>query len=229
MTQSQEPAATSQAIHAQPSAGGVTPKVVIGLLGAPGSGKSVVARCFQELGCQVIDADQLAKAALNEQVVIDELVQWWGPGVLDEAGRVNRKAVANIVFADEKQRRRLEGLIHPRVHAARHKIRKRAADDAAIKAIVEDCPLILERGLDAGCDVLVFVETSRTVRLARLAQTRGWDAAEMDRREASQVPLDTKRQRADYVINNDATKSQTHLQVRRVLSHVLQQTSQAGP
>ena len=76
------------------------PKPVLGLLGAPGSGKSTVARAFADLGCGVIDADRLAHEALQSQPVRDQLAQWWGDDVLDDAGRVDRSAVGKIVFAD---------------------------------------------------------------------------------------------------------------------------------
>jgi len=177
-------------------------KPVIGLLGAPGSGKSTVARALAAEGCAVIDADRLSHEVLEEPDVVEQLRQWWGEAVIGPDGLPDRGAIGRIVFHDTGQRRRLEGLVHPRVHARRRRLRSAYGRDPAVRAVVEDMPLLLEKGLDGQVDALVFVEAPRDQRLRRLADSRGWDAAELDRREKSQVPLDTKRARADYVIDN---------------------------
>ena len=195
------------------------PKPVIGLLGAPGAGKSTVARAFADCRCAVIDADQLAHLALEEQDVKDQLSQWWGDRVLDGSGRVDRKAVGRIVFADADELLRLEQLVHPRVHAGRARERQRAFADDAVRAVVEDCPLLLETGLDKQCDALVFIDCPLEIRLARLADSRGWDEAELKSREQRQVPLDIKRRSANYVISN----GQAAAQLREQAEHVLQQ------
>ena len=196
-------------------------KPVIGLLGAPGSGKSLVARQLQQLGCAVIDADLLARQVLDEPAVRDQIVAWWGDGMVDAAGNVNRQAVGAIVFEHPAELAKLEALTHPRVHARRDQLRQQYQADPSIKAIVEDCPLLLEKQLEGVCDVLVYVDAPWEVRLARVQRTRGWDEAELRRREKNQWPLDTKRSRADYVVSNHATESETLTQVRRVLSQIL--------
>ena len=196
-------------------------KPVIGLLGAPGSGKSTIARQFASLGCAVIDADQLAREALDDPEVRAELVRWWGEGVLTPEGQVDRKAVAGIVFAEEGELRKLESLVHPRVNARRAALHERYQRDPAIRAIVEDCPLLLEMNLDGICDVLVFVDVPRKVRLERVKRARGWSEQELSRREKKQFPLDIKRRRADDVIHNADGEAQSLEQVRRVLSQIL--------
>lgn len=197
-----------------------TSKPIIGLLGAPGSGKSLIARQFQQLGCAVIDADQLAREALNEPSVREQLRQWWGDQVVDEAGRVNRSAVGAIVFEDQTQLRRLEALTHPRVNARRQALRGQYQADPNVRAIVEDCPLLLEKQLTEGVDVLVYVDAPFEVRLQRVQQQRGWTAEELRRRENLQWPLDIKKNRADYVVTNHADEAESFDQVRRVLSQI---------
>ncbi|MCC7409319.1 MAG: dephospho-CoA kinase [Phycisphaeraceae bacterium] len=198
-----------------------TSKPILGLIGGVGSGKSLVARQFASLGCAVIDADELAREALDSPAVRGELRQWWGSEVLGEDGRVNRRVVAQKVFNSPQELARLEGLIHPQVHAGRERLRGQYLADPAVVAIVEDCPLLLEKGIDAGCDVVVFVDAPRDVRLARVAASRGWAEAELDRREKNQWPLDKKVRRADYVIKNDAGEQECLTQTRRVLSQIL--------
>ncbi|MFP4144949.1 MAG: dephospho-CoA kinase [Phycisphaeraceae bacterium] len=193
-------------------------KPVIGLLGGPGSGKSFVAGLFTELGCAVIDADAIARDALTRPDVIDTLVSWWGEGIRDPEGGIDRSQVGQIVFEDPAELRRLEGLVHPIVGDRRAELRRRYQADPEVRAIVEDVPLLLEKGLEGVCDVLVFVEASRETRLERVRAHRGWDDAELARRESRQMPLDTKRNRANYVLNNDGDPARTASEARRILS-----------
>ncbi len=183
----------------------------LGLLGAPGAGKSHVARVFAGLGAAVIDADALARAVLDDPEVAGELAAWWGADVLTDQGQVDRSAVAQRVFGDRPaavaNRERLEGLIHPRVNAARAAARAGHLADPAVTAVIEDCPLLLEEGLEGRCDALVYVDTPWEVRLERVSTARGWDAAELARRDKSQLPLDIKRRRADYVLQGTAASS----------------------
>lgn len=194
----------------------------LGLLGAPGAGKSHAARAFAQLGAAVIDADALARAELDAPAVARTLAEWWGPEVLAAGGGVDRVAVARRVFGDDAaaavERARLEGLIHPRVNAARAAALARHRADPSVAAVVEDCPLLLERGLEGGCDVLVLVETPQAVRRERVARGRGWDTDELARREKSQLPLDTKRRRADYVLDGTAGPSVMLDACRQVLA-----------
>lgn len=196
-------------------------KPVLGLTGAPGSGKSTVARMFADLGCAVIDADQLAHAALQSDEVRGRLVDWWGEEVLDDSGAVSRAAVGRIVFDDREQLKRLESLVHPRVHAGRAQTRARWQSDPGVRAIVEDCPLLMETGLDKQCDAVVFIDVPDAVRLARLRRSRGWDAGQVQKREQFQLPLDTKRRSADYVIDNGEPIEQVRQQVEQVLTRAL--------
>ena len=196
-------------------------KPVIGLVGGIGSGKSLVARQMAQLGCGVIDADELARQVLDEPATVEQLVSWWGPAVLGPDGRIDRKAVGRIVFDAPAELARLEGLVHPQVHARRRALRRRFEADRRIAAIVEDCPLLLEKGLDADCDVVIFVASDRDRRLERLARARGWTEADLQRREKNQLPLDIKARRADYVVDNSATEADTMSHVRRVLSQIL--------
>jgi dephospho-CoA kinase len=174
---------------------------VIGLAGGVGSGKSTVARAFEKLGAIVIDSDAQARQALRQPAVRDELVRWWGPRILDPDGEADRRAIAAIVFGDPAERRRLESLVHPLVKARRAELIERARRAGAVAAVI-DAPLLFEAGVDAECDVVVFVDAPRHARLDRVRRTRGWDAAELDRREAAQLPLDEKRGRSAIILRN---------------------------
>lgn len=195
----------------------VTP--VIGLVGGIGSGKSTVARAFAELGCLVSDSDEAVRELLTKPDVIERLVSWWGEKILDAEGRINRSAVADVVFKDPEERIRLEGLIHPMLRQSRQDLIRRAiADDAP--GVIIDAPLLFEAGVDAECDTVVFVDTPMQIRLERVRETRNWDEEELDRRETAQMPVDEKRRRSDWTISNAGDKGELKSRVQGVLDAI---------
>ena len=191
---------------------------VIGLVGGIGSGKSAVAGLLRELGCLVCDSDELVRAQYDDPIIRAQLQGWWGPGILDERGGVDRSAVSAIVFRDPAERVRLEGLLHPRVEAERRRIF--ASARAGTPALVIDAPLLLEAGLDASCDAVWFVEAPEALRRARVMGSRGWSADELARREAVQWSLDRKRAAAHHVLRNDGDPASLREQVRQALAGI---------
>jgi len=200
-------------------------KPIIGLAGGIGSGKTSVAESFARQGAKVFDADAVAQAVLDREQIRDVLVDWWGKQILDERGHVDRRRVAERVFNDQAQRKRLESLIHPIVAARRNEMIEQAQADPAVRAIVLDVPLLFEVGLDKLCDHVIFVRADRADRLARLAKTRGWGAEELDRREKNQWPLDKKLQFAHDIIDNDNGEADRDAQVRSLLERILETKS----
>ncbi|WP_432800256.1 dephospho-CoA kinase [Poriferisphaera sp. WC338] len=193
-------------------------KPVVGMMGAPGSGKSLVASQFGELGMCVINADDLARAALKDRVVKDQLRELWGESVIGSDGEVDRAAVAERVFDDQESLRQLEAILHPIVHRGRKEMYRVAVADGSVRGMVEDCPLLLETGLDTHCDVLVYVDAPQAIRERRVRENRGWSPSELAEREKNQASLDTKRERADYVVSNDADQKHCMSQVRKIMS-----------
>lgn len=185
--------------------------LILGLAGGVGSGKSAVAAVLGELGFVVSDSDAGARAVLERADVIEELVQAFGDGVLNDKGRPDRKAIADAVFGDDAKRKTLEGIIHPRLHDERAEL-VRAARAKNASGVVIDAPLLFEAGVDAECDAVIFVETPRELRLKRVVEGRSWAEAELARREAAQLPLDQKRERSDAVVVNDGDLA--HLRAR---------------
>jgi dephospho-CoA kinase len=205
-------------------------KPIIGIAGGIGSGKSFVAGLFGELGCLVISSDDQIRDAYRDPQVLTTLQQWWGGDVLTPAGEVNKRVVAQRIFANPADRERLERLLHPMVNEARDRVMASAVDDPAVVAFVWDTPLLFETGLNAKCDAVVFVEAPHAVRLARVQGSRGWDAGELARRENSQMPLDTKRKLSQYVVENTADADVVRGQVRAVLSRILERSvGKPGP
>jgi dephospho-CoA kinase len=207
------PRARVSAAAATRPAGGLP---VIGLAGGIGAGKTEVARTLESLGCHVIDSDQQARMALQRPEVRDQLQRWWGRTILAADGTVDRREVARIVFNDDQERLRLEGIIHPLLRARRADLINEAQRRGA-RAVVIDAPLLFEAAVDQECDAVIFVDVPRDVRLNRLRESRGWDEAELKRRERAQMPLEEKRRRSQHIIKNIGDQAELSRRVAEVL------------
>jgi len=191
---------------------------VIGLVGGVGSGKSAVAEVMKQFGCIVANADDNTKVVLRDSEVRDQLVAWWGKGILNVEGLVDKKAIADIVFQNEEAIKKLEDLVHPRVQSMQEAQFRNAPQGT--RGLVIDAPLLLEAGLDSCCNVLIFVDSRREIRLARVLETRGWSPKELNRREGAQLPLDMKRNKADYVLINEGELGEVYDQVKQILEDI---------
>ncbi len=196
-------------------------KPVIGISGGIGSGKSFVAKLFEELGCVAINSDNQISEAYRRVDVKEALRRWWGDDVFQADGEIRRGAIAARIFSDVAEKKRLEGLLHPLVMQMRDAEMTKEADNPKVLAYVWDTPLLFETGLDRDCDALVFVDTPREIRLDRLRRQRRWEDAELTRRENLQMPLDKKREMSEYNIRNTAGADKVRIQVREVLSRIL--------
>jgi dephospho-CoA kinase len=179
--------------------------IVLGVVGAIGSGKSLVARLLAEAaGGLHLDADSAAQAALEDPGVRARVQERFGAGVLRPDGGVDRSALSRRVFDDAGALKELEAILHPlvsiRLGADLESARARGCPLAVL-----DIPLLLERAPDLfPCDRILFVSSSGPARAERLA-SRGWPADEAARRERHQWPEARKRARATDVVPNDGT------------------------
>lgn len=177
----------------------------IGLTGNIASGKSTVARYWAERGAPIIDADVLARRAVEPgSPGLRRVVEAFGPEVLTEDGAMDRAAVRRIVFRDPAARARLEAIIHPEVGRLRDEEEARL-QEAGERIVVHDIPLLFEVGIEDRFDAVVLVDAPEHQRLERLVRDRGLDEAEARRMIEAQMPAEAKRARADYVIDNDGS------------------------
>jgi dephospho-CoA kinase len=197
--------------------GGKGDKLVIGLVGGIGSGKSQVAAAFAHHGARIIAGDQLGQAALRDPQIRARVVSRWGDGIVDEQGEIDRRRVAAIVFADVGERKALEAMTHPWIRQAIHRDIAEANREPRVRLIVLDAAVMLEAGWNDVCDHLIYIEAPRNVRLQRVARQRGWSEKEVEARERAQLPLTEKAVRADYVFDNSASLEHLNRQVYELL------------
>jgi dephospho-CoA kinase len=195
----------------------MTRKLVLGLLGGMGSGKSLVAAEFARHGSRVLNADVLGHEALRQPAIREQLVNRWGPSILDENGEISRGRVGRIVFANDGERKALEAIVHPYIGQRIHQEIEAAQADPAVKWIVLDAAIMLETGWNEVCDLLIYVHAPRAARLRRLAQQRGWSAKEVEAREHAQISLTEKATRADRAIDNSESPDALARQVQSLL------------
>jgi dephospho-CoA kinase len=196
--------------------------LLVGLTGGIASGKSTVSRQLAELGCQVIDADVLAREVVAPgEPALAAIVAAFGPEVLRADGTLDRPRLAERVFDDPEARRRLEALTHPAI-AARREARLAALAAGGFDGIVvQDAALLIEVGAARHVDRLVVVYAEPAVQTERLRQRDGLEPAGAERRIASQMPLAEKARLAHYVIDNSDSPEETAAQVRAVHAALL--------
>jgi dephospho-CoA kinase len=200
---------------------------ILGLSGGIGSGKSTVTRIFSELGATTIDADAIVhEQQAPGQPLLAEIAKAFGDDVIAADGSLDREALGDIVFKDESARARLGSLMHPPVIAEMMR-RAKAAVEADVPLVVLDIPLLFEgrqsgRGSGAvmNFDATLCVWVTRDVQLARTVARDGCSEEEAERRIASQLPIDEKREMADYVIDNSGSPADTHVLVEELVAEL---------
>ena len=186
--------------------------IILGLTGGIASGKSVVADMLRELGATGIDADGLGHEVMEPGGPAYEGVSENFPSVVGPDGVIDRTLLADIVFDDAERRGLLEELTHPHIIDLLGQ-RIQAAIDQGCKLIVVEAALIIEKGLDSLFTGIVVVYVDEESQTERLAKRNGISTPEAKKRIASQLPLITKVEKADYMIDNSGTVENTRAQV----------------
>lgn len=190
--------------------------LLVGLTGNIASGKSTVANLFAERGATVIDADELARRAVEPgSPALAAIVERWGAGLVLPSGELDRAALRAIVFNEPEQLEALNRIVHPEVE----RLRTLALDEARARGdriVVCDIPLLFEKKMVDDFDTVVLVDAPRPLRLERVVGERGLSATEAMAMIAAQMPAELKRARADLVIHNAGTRHELLEQVNAV-------------
>lgn len=196
-------------------------KLVVGLTGGIGSGKSTVSKELRRLGAGVVDADLLAREVVAPgSEGLAEVVAAFGEGVLDKHGGLDRAKVGELVFGDGEARAKLVAITHPRIaRLSMERLAALAATDCPY--VIYEAPLLIESGAHRGMDVVVVVATGPDVQVRRIADRDGLSADAAQARIDAQAPLQDKLAVADHVIENDGTLQQLLGRTREVHEAIL--------
>ena len=182
----------------------------IGLTGGIGSGKSAVSRLFRQYAIPVIDSDEIAyQLTAAGQPALRQIAGCFGDTVLAANGTLDRRALASLVFADKRQRQRLEAILHPLIIGEMQQRLKCLTDPYVILAI----PLLVESGLAGICDRILVVKAEIAIRYQRIRQRDGIDDAAIDRIVGSQASDAERLVVADDVIDNSGDEEDLQRQV----------------
>lgn len=179
-------------------------------------GKSTVARMLCDQGCAVIDTDSLARQIVEPgSPALADIIEVFGPGLCDAAGRLRRAEMARLVFSDLAARRRLEGILHPRI---RQLWQQQVADwrTTGREAAVVVIPLLFETGAADEFDAVVCVACTLASQRQRCL-ARGWTSEQIDARLDAQWPIAQKIARSNYLVWSEGCLDTTLEQVRRIL------------
>ena len=194
--------------------------ILVGLTGGIGAGKSTVAAMFAARGAAVVDADRISRRLQEPgEPCHAAIVEAFGRGILDSTGRIDRRHLGEMVFADPARRTALEAIMHPAIWSAcEAEIRAAAAAGQAV--CVVEAALILETGQRSRFQRIVVVTAPTDVQVERLMRTRGLTAAEARQRLAAQWTNADKARQADHVIDNGGDLAATEAQVARVYAEL---------
>lgn len=189
----------------------------VGLTGGIATGKSTVAGLLRDRGVEVVDSDLLAREVVEPGgEALREIASRFGEGVVGPEGSLDRAALAAIVFADASARADLEAITHPRI-AALSAQRIAAAQERGAGLLVVDIPLLYEAQRESAFAGVMVVCAPATLQLRRMVERDGFTEDEARQRIAAQLPIEEKRRRATWVIDNSGTLAQTERQVEEWL------------
>lgn len=194
---------------------------IIGLTGQTGAGKSSVREILRKKGAAVIDADAVAHDITDNNLdCIYDIVSHFSCLVLNEKGRINRKALGKRVFSDKNELAVLNKIIFPYIiEAIEHEVLGYIAKGA--KSIVIDGATVIESGCGKMCDVLVSVVAEEETRITRIIKRDGISKADAERRVAAQKPEKFYIENSDFVIKNDSTPAELERSVNSVLKNMV--------
>jgi dephospho-CoA kinase len=179
-----------------------------------GSGKSLAASYFRELGAQMIDADRISlELVAPEKPAWEEIIEEFGSSVLNSDQTLNRKQVAAIVFNDESKRKKLEDIIHPRVIVEERRLYEKYRQENSRVLAVIDSALLIESGNYNNVDTVVVIQCGREEQIRRVMERDGTARSEVEKRLDSQMRLEEKVGFGDYILRNDGTRESLKSQV----------------
>ncbi|EAD7211421.1 dephospho-CoA kinase [Listeria monocytogenes] len=185
----------------------------IGLTGSVATGKSTVSNMIQQVGIPLVDADIAARKVVEPGTEgLKEIVAYFGEEILLADGTLNRAKLGEIIFKDKEKREKLNEITHPRVKDYMLEARERFFR-AGEELVFFDIPLLFESHLESLVDQIVVVWTTPETELKRLMERNNLTKEDALRRIESQMGIDEKARKADFVIDNNESLEKTQKQV----------------
>lgn len=189
---------------------------LIGLTGGIASGKSTTSNYLKDKGYIVLDADVYAKKIMEPgQVAYENIVNYFGPEIVNEDRTINRKALGNLVFNNKDKLKQLNQFTHPEVKRLMREDQEKYLPE---NHVFLDIPLLFENNRHEMCDFVITVYVTYDNQLERLMTRNGFSEEEAKSRIASQMNLDEKKRRSDVVFDNNTTKEALYQQIDGFLS-----------
>lgn len=189
----------------------------VGLTGGLACGKSVVGKTLEDLGCHLIQADELGhEVLLADGEAYRPVVAEFGGSILDDAGAIDRRKLASIVFADPAKLAKLSAIIHPAVGRLQRKITKEIAENDPDAIVVVEAAILVETGSYKNFDKLIVAACRPEQQVERAMQRDGHSREEVEARLGRQLPLDEKIRVAHYIVDTSGTRENTVEQTREV-------------
>ena len=195
--------------------------LIVGLTGGAATGKTAVSQVLREEGAYIIDADQIARELVQpHRPAWNEIIRAFGKEILQEDRSIHRKELADKVFADPKQRKVLNQILHPRIkeEIARRTREIGQKDHKAI--VVIDAPLLVELGMHRNVDRLVVVTSTRAQQMERLKKRDGRSTEEALGLLSSQMPVKEKEKLADFVVRNEGSLEEMKKRAKEVFKEL---------
>jgi dephospho-CoA kinase len=192
--------------------------LLVALTGNYGMGKSTVLSLFRKFGVSTLDADEIVDSLFRRKKILEKIRQLMGDSVFHDSGSLNKKKVAEVIFRNTRLRRSVEDALHPFVfEKIKDFLEKMNIND---KILIVAVPLVYERAYEDKFDKTIVVHTTEETALHRLGM-KGVSRRDALLRLKTQMPIEEKMRRADFLITNDGTLNETKVQVEKLLKNLL--------
>ena len=188
--------------------------LLVGLTGGMGTGKTLAASIFKELGAHILDADLICRKLVEPgQPALKEISECFGGNILDKSRNLDRKKLAQIIFNNPYKKKILENILQPKVFAFEKEKYKNICKNYPNALVVIDAALLIESGNYKNMDKVVVINTDEKIQMERVLARGGWCKDEIVSRINNQMPSKEKKRYADFILDNSSDKFQLRNQV----------------
>ena len=196
--------------------------LLVGLTGGIGSGKSLAASFFKELGAHIIDADQLSRNLVHPgQTALKEIVNYFGKNILDSTGNLNRRKLAKIVFQDSKKKSVLEEILHPKIFKKEQEVFLKTCTKDPFAIVIIDAALLIESGNYKHVNKVIVVRSSEESQIQRILSRNAVSFDEAVARIKNQMSLEEKIKYADFILDNNMQQEDLKHKVQELFPQLL--------